>query len=137
MSAKVTFKGLAELRAALRKLPSDLATSAANVVNHAADDSAKEIIAAYSQVTGDLKSKVKVVPVDAGRFGVTRVVRSTSQHARLYEEGSQTRQTAIGANRGAMPAANKFVPIVARHRDDMVDELIDIVKAAGLEVKGG
>ena len=138
MSATVTWIGLDELRAALLKLPADLTQLATAIVEQAADGAADEIRAAYPEgETGNLKKGVRV-RTEQGRapYTVRKVVRSTAPHATLFETGTQTRQTKKGANRGFMPGANIFVPVVVRRRREMDEDLIAVVEQAGIDVRG-
>jgi len=141
-SVQITWRGLAELRAALRALPGELAAEAGREVTGAANDAAAAIRDAYPIGPGDdeheggnLRNGVKVVPKSAGRFGASAQVRSTSPHALLFENGTQTRQTALGYNRGAMPPAHVFVPTVVRRRRQMHTALIKIVEGAGFTIR--
>jgi hypothetical protein len=58
-------------------------------------------------------------------------------HAVWYEYGTVFRQTSLGYDRGRMPGAKAFVPEVMRDRRAMVDDLIPVVEAEGLTVRGG
>jgi len=137
VSATVTWIGLDELRAALLRLPADLTELAAAIVSQAADGAAEEIRAAYPEGdTGNLRKGVRVGTARGQRdFSVARVVRSTAPHAHLFESGTQTRQTTLGYNRGFMPGANIFVPVVTRRRRDMEEDLIAVVEQAGIDVR--
>jgi Bacteriophage HK97-gp10, putative tail-component len=136
MSARVTWLGLEELKAALQQLPADLTELAGAIVAEAADGAAEEIRAAYPEgETGNLRRGVRVKTLATGAFSVARVVRSTAPHAHLFETGTQTRQTALGYHRGFMPGANIFVPVVSRRRRAMLEDLVAIVEQAGLDVR--
>jgi hypothetical protein len=136
MSATVTWIGLEELKAALLRLPAELTELAGGIVRAASDAAAEEIREAYPEgETGNLRRGVRVSNRPAGAFGVARVVRSTAPHAVLFETGTQTRQTALGYNRGFMPGANIFVPVVTRHRRDMQEDLVALVEDAGIDVR--
>ena len=137
MSASLTFIGLDALRKALLALPAELAAQAAGIVEGAADGAAAEIKAAYPEGdTGNLRRGVRVRSERAADYVVRRVVRSTAPHATLFETGTQTRQTRLGYNRGFMPGANIFVPVVTRRRRAMFEQLVTIVEEAGLDVRG-
>lgn len=138
MSVELTWIGLDELKAALFNLPADLTAKAAGIVTESAEAAAAEIRAAYPEGdTGNLRRGVKVGTKGArGAHTVRRVVRSTAPHATLFETGTQTRQTALGYNRGFMPGANIFVPVVVRRRRAMQEDLVRIVEQAGLDVRG-
>jgi hypothetical protein len=138
MSATVTWLGLDELRAALLHLPAELTQLATAIVESAADGAADEIRAAYPECdTGNLRKGVRVRNEQArgGSSTVRRVVRSTAAHASIFESGTQTRQTKLGYNRGFMPGANIFVPVVVRRRRDMEEDLIAVVEQAGIDVR--
>jgi hypothetical protein len=135
MSTTLRFDGMAELRAALKNLPEELRSEGAEIVIASGEDAAERIRAEYPVVDGELKRGVKVTR-QPSPFGGVAVVKSTAKHAWLYENGSQTRRNAKGANRGAMPAGNVMVPIAVRVRREMVDSLIDLLKRTGFEVRG-
>jgi hypothetical protein len=133
---QLTFVGLADLRRMLRDLPRDLASRAVAIVEGEADGAAAEIKAAYPEGdTGNLRRGVRVGTAKSGPHTVRRVVRSTAQHASIFETGTQTRQTALGYNRGFMPGANIFVPVVVRRRRAMFEQLVTVVEEAGLDVR--
>jgi hypothetical protein len=155
MSAnRMQIDGLAELYAELRRLPSELTGEAKGIVEGAANGAAAEIRAAYPvRATnlqpgprrrtkffppGNLRARVIVSILGgkglAARFGVNVVVKNTAPHAWLFERGTQTRQNALGANRGAMPLGNVFVPIVIRRRRAMYADLKALVVRHGLTV---
>jgi len=138
MSVELTWIGLEELKKALLDLPADLSARAAGIVEESAEAAAAEIRDAYPEGdTGNLRRGVKVgTKGGRGEFTVRRVVRSTAPHATLFETGTQTRQTALGYNRGFMPGANIFVPVVVRRRRAMQEDLVWIVEQAGLDVRG-
>ncbi|RPH52602.1 MAG: HK97 gp10 family phage protein [Planctomycetota bacterium] len=137
MSASVTWIGMKELQAALARLAPDLTEMAAAVVVESAERAAATIRNAYPDGdTGNLRKGVRVaLPRDAGPFTVKRVVRSSARHALLFETGTQTRRTARGYNRGFMPGANIFVPVVVAARREMLEDLVAIVEEAGLDVR--
>lgn len=124
-----------EFRAALRNLPEELTQEAAGIVTGAAESAKSEIVAAYPEVTGNLKRGV-TVKQERSSFGVSAVVKSNAKHSHLYEYGSQVRNTSIGANRGAMPARPTFVPIVVRKRKAMYQSIIGLLRRAGFQVSG-
>lgn len=138
MSARVQFKGLDELRASLRRLPQEMRDEAFVLIIRTGDAASEEIRAAYeaAKVSGNLARGVRVEPLPStGRFGAAVRVKSTAKHAFLYENGTQTRKTNLGANRGAAPPGRVFVPIMQRRRRQMHELLVDIVRRAGFEVR--
>lgn len=135
---RIVFGGMDEFKAALRNLPAHLTQEATGIVNGHADAAAAKIIEAYpTGPTGDLKAGVRVEHLSASAGGVIARVRNSAFLAYIYENGSQARHTAIGANRGAMPPGNVFIPIAIRERRAMVDDLIAMVRREGLVVTGG
>lgn len=137
---ELELRGLAELYAALRRLPEELRERGGQIVTENADEAADEIRAGYTahKHTGNLADHVKVVKVDgaSGKYGAAAIVKSTAKHAYIFENGTQVRKNAKGANRGAMPPGHVFVPIVIRKRRQMYQELQYLLVQAGLDVKG-
>lgn len=138
---RFVWSGLDELRAALRRLPVELATDARGIVLEHANAAAGTVRSNYEshRHTGDLASSVvvKVLPADAS--GVRVEVKATSPHAHLFEFGTAARQNGQGQYRGVMPAAppaHAFIPAVMAERRQMYDDLIAVLKRAGLEVSG-
>lgn len=137
MSARVKFVGLDELRAALQRLPDELKADALALVINTAEEAASTIRSSYeaSRVSGNLARGVKTSNIPAGRFGAAVAVRSTARHAFIFENGTQTRKTQLGANRGAMPPGRVFIPIMIRHRRMLNELLVDLVERAGFKVR--
>jgi Bacteriophage HK97-gp10, putative tail-component len=132
---KLSWIGLDELKAFLRNLPVELTEVAVAIVSEAADSAAAEIKAAYPEGdTGNLRRGVRVAS-KSFRFGVYRQVRSTAPHAYIFETGTQVRQNKQQQNRGFMPGANIFVPVVQRKRREMYDDLALIIAERGLSVR--
>lgn len=132
---RIRFDGLAELKAALKALPTELRDESAAIVYANADEARNEIIAAYPKHTGNLKNHV-YVQRKPGQFGAAAIVKNTAKHAWIFENGTQARHTDIGANRGSMPAGHVFVPAVIRRRRIMYDVLKDLLVKHGLIVSG-
>jgi len=132
------FDGLAELRAALRNLPADLAGEAQKIVEGAANGAAVAVRRNYAshRRTGKLQDSVQVDHSTAGPFAAGALVLSVSPHAHLIEWGTEARHTAIGANRGRMPPMHLFVPVMEKARHDMYAQLAAMLKRHGLEVSG-
>lgn len=136
MSAnRFVFSGLDELRAALRTLPADLTGEASHIVEAHANAAAADIKAGYPGRTGDLRDHVEVTFSTSGT-STGAVIRNTSKHAWLFENGTQARHTAIGANRGSMPPGHVFIPAVVRRRRAMYGQLQDLLERHGLIVSG-
>ena len=128
--------GLDDLRAQLRSLPQELANDASAIVLEEAGDAKSELVAAYERVrvTGALAEGV-VLQQTPGRFKAGARVLSAAPHAALYEYGTQARHTAIGANRGAMPAKPTAVPIFQRRRRQMYARLKAMLTTHGLKAE--
>lgn len=136
---RLVFDGLAELRAALRALPSELTGEASNIINTTANGAATEIRTAYGKHvrSGRLQGGVVISRLDsAGKFSAGAIVKNTAKHAWLFENGSQARHTAIGANRGTMPPTPTFVPVIVRRRRGMYQALKDLLERKGLLTSG-
>jgi hypothetical protein len=142
-SVRLRFDGLNDLRAALRRLPAELASEAQAVVTDAAAAAAAEVQAANPIKTGNLQSHVTVAPIVAGRWGAAVLVKSTATAGRtsiplqnIVDSGTQVRRTSKGANRGQTKRKNILVPIVMRHRARMEAALRAIVVRAGFTLRG-
>lgn len=115
MSAQFKWTGLDELIAEFTTLPQDLTAAAAPTVEAAAEAARQTIRSGYPSRTGDLRDHLQVVTT-RDDTGVKAVVINTSRHAAVFEQGSQARHTAIGANRGSMPANPIFTATMIRER---------------------
>jgi len=140
---RFVWDGLAELKAALRSLPSELATDALEIVNRHGLRAADRVRANYEahRHTGNLAEHVKVQTVSAGRFGAAVVVKSTAKHAFLFEYGTagKHRYTTKGAHRGVMPPApptHAFVPVMQQERRLMYGDFAALLERAGFVVVG-
>lgn len=134
---RLVFNGLAELRAELRQLPAELAGEAGEIVSGAAEGAKNDIVEAYPERTGNLRSRVTVSrTAGSGLYGVAAIVKNTAKHAWIFENGTQARHTDIGANRGAMPAGHVFIPAVIRRRRQMYERLKGLLTKHGLVVSG-
>lgn len=127
MSVRLTWSGLEELKAALRRLPADLRDDARPIVSKAATETRDLTIANYPEVTGALRRGVRLTE-DASTFGITAIVKSTARHAYLYEYG--TRHSAPA------PPEKRLGTHAARERRKMYAALADLLRAHGLEVSG-
>jgi hypothetical protein len=136
MSTTFKIEGLAELRAALRRLPEELRDEAREIITREATAAKDQIVAAYPEHTGNLRNHVYLSTTAGGRFGAAATVRNTAKHAWIFENGTQARHTAIGANRGAMAPGHVFIPIMIRRRRAMYAGLADLLRAKGLQVSG-
>jgi hypothetical protein len=137
MSSSVTWTGLAELREALQNLPADLTTDASTIIDHTANEAARNIVDGYPTRSGHLKDGVSVTHTRSSQFGAAAVVLNKAKHAYIFETGTQARHNAIGANRGSMPPGRVFVPRIVRYRARMYDDLATMLTTHGLEVTTG
>lgn len=141
MSARVWFSGLEEFKADLRKLPRELADKGAYIIRHRAVEAMTEIDAKYQNLkyparsTGNLRKGLQITE-EPSTFGMKVVLRNTAKHAFIYENGTETRETAAGWDRGKMPPARVFVPTAQKHRRLMYQELAQMMRDAGLRVTG-
>lgn len=128
------FEGLDELRAELRALPDELSEEGGDIVVAATNDAADAVFNGYPEgPTGHLRGGVRF-KVSRSKGGASGEVKSTAQHAWMFENGTQARHTDLGANRGSMPARHVFIPAVMRVRRRMYEELKALVMRKGLEV---
>jgi hypothetical protein len=134
VSATFQIMGLRELMAELRKLPAVLAAAGGERVEEHTRDAANDVIAQYPEVTGNLKGGVKY-SMKRSRDGATGRIGTYAPHAFIYETGTASRQTDLGYNRGPMPGKKIFVPTVQKHRAALQDDLADILREAGMEVR--
>jgi len=137
---RLTFEGLEALKANLRELPAVLAEEGGQIVRAHAEAAERAVVAAYPEVTGNLKGHVVLEEgTKASQFGASLVLKSTAKHAYLFEVGTAARQTDLGYDRGAVekavPPGRVFVPIVIRERRAMEEELAELVERQGLEVR--
>lgn len=133
---RIRWEGLDELKAELRRLPAELAQDASAIVFAHADGALGEIRDAYPTRTGNLRKGLRRTVNAVGRFGAGALVKNVAPHAWIFEHGTQARHTAIGANRGAMPAGRVFIPIVMRWRRKMYLQLAALLERHGLRTSG-
>lgn len=134
---RLRFDGLEELRASLRRLPKELRDEARQIIVDAAQGAATEIRQKYPRRTGDLADKVEVQVLQSGsNFVAGAIVRNKSKLAFIFENGTQARHNALGANRGSMPPGHVFIPAMVRARRRMYERLRELVKRKGLRVIG-
>jgi len=132
----MVFDGLAELRRQLRNLPPDLTAEAQRITEDAANRAAARIRASYPRRSGALVGGVTVTHFEGGKFFAGAILKNRSPHAAIFEVGTQTRKTDLGANRGSMPPGNVFVPIAIQERRQMYEDLKDLVDSNGFTVRG-
>jgi len=133
---RLRWHGLDELKADLRRLPEELAQEGSAIIFAHADGAMAEIAAAYPTRTGNLRKGLRRTINAVGRWGAGALVKNVAKHAWIFEHGTQARHTAIGANRGAMPAGRVFIPIVMRWRRKMYAQLAALLERHGLRTSG-
>lgn len=139
MSSKLEFKGMDELRRALRQLPEELTHEARVIVEANAEEAQRQLRVAYPLgPSGRLRGGV-TTEKHAERAVARAVVRSRAPHANLWEQVDppKKRHTSQGWNRGTMretPENQKMIPIAIRRRRVMVHALVDLVRRAGFQV---
>jgi len=138
VSATLTITGLAELRAELQKLPADLKGEGKQIVIATANGFATTMRRKYlaHRRSGNLATTVYTAARDISYGGAYAVVTAASRHAAPFEQGSDTRRTKKGWNRGRMPAADLFIPAAIAARRAMWGELADLVRRKGFTVSG-
>jgi hypothetical protein len=119
--------------AEMRRMPEEVTSEAANIIESAANGAGATIKGGYPSRTGNLRNKL-TVEHRRSRFGARSVVVNTSKHADEFEHGTQGRHTAIGANRGAMPANHLFTRTVIQKRRQMYEQLQELLERKGLTV---
>lgn len=135
MSAKFVLDGVAEMRIALRKLPYDLTDDTQEMIEHHAQRAVSRLSGAYPHRTGDLGTGIEV-RTRPRQLVAGALVVNPDPHAHLFEHGTQARHNRIGANRGAMPAGNVFVPIIMDERRQLYAEIVDLLGTVGITVTG-
>ena len=134
MGVRVNLDGLGTLREALMKLPDELESGAAAIVERAARDTGDRLLAVYPG-HGALRAGVHVVDKSTALTARWRV-ESRSQEAEWWEFGTQNRVTQQGWNRGSTPAHRDtgLISIAKSFRRRMVAELIEYVRGYGFAV---
>ena len=138
MSTRLILDGLAELRAELRSLPVALTGEASGTVLSNAEAANNDMH--YPRRSGDLADHLKVETVSAGQYGAAAVVKNTSKHASIFENGTEARHyftiNGVRHETGRMPPGHVFVPAVVRRRREMYEQLKAMLERHGLEVSG-
>jgi hypothetical protein len=139
MSVSLEIRGLAELKEALRNLPTELKGEATAIVMDAAQAAKDDIVSQYPEQSGALRKGVRVQVEAIGPHGVAAKVRSTAFHGWLYEHGTEARhyysKRGVRHATGRMPGKPVFIPTLIRHRRAMYAKVAAIIQAHGLTVK--
>lgn len=134
MSAKVRLDGMDALVRELTAAPDDIRREAFDIVKEETIGAEQELIAALPTKSGTLRARVRS-SFPSSTF-IVGILQSASPHSHLWHWGTKTRQTASGANRGAMPAADPdpLVPIARKRRARMFRRLADMMRRRGYQV---
>ncbi len=121
---------------ALRQLPEELRGEGGHMVEARANGAHATIKAEYGahKHSGNLVDHTSMELTES-EFGVIAEVKSTARHSFIFENGTQIRKNNNGANRGAMPAGNIFIPTMQRARRLLTEDLVDLLQRAGLVVR--
>ena len=134
MSATFRIDGLPEQIAEMTTLPQDLTQATQPILDGAAQSVAADIQGAYPRRTGRLAAGVQVAPARTGDTVAAARIVNTAPHAAIFEHGTAARHTALGANRGMMPAGNVFIPRMIRVRRELGRDVAAVMTAKGLTV---
>lgn len=134
MSAQFRWEGLDDFKRELRAMPRVATDGARERASSGASKAADEIRANYPSRTGRLKNGVRVIVRETGPLAVHVDVVNTAPLAWIFEHGSDLRHSAIGADRGRMPAGNVFEPRAIRWRQWFDEQLVTLLTSLGLTV---
>lgn len=136
-SVMLLLDGLDELRKALTEMPEAYRAEADRLVEDAAQNTARDLLAVYPG-HGPLRNGVFVVDKST-RLQSRWMVQSRSRQAKWWEFGTQNRVTQKLWNRGAAPAHKDtgLVSIAKRWRKWLHEQLVEMLKSKGWEVTGG
>lgn len=123
MPAQMIFGGFDELKAELAALPEKLKRESAPIELRHASEAMAEVVAAYPEVTGELRAGVKVVERTPHGVATLYTLATTAPYAHIYEFGS--------VHQRPRPT---FLPITERGRRDATAAVADLVEGEGLVV---
>ena len=126
----VKWDGLDTFKQELQVLTADLVSEAEGILISAAFNAADAVRAAYPYREGGLRRGVTVIP-SRGMTLAGATVKNLAPHAAIYENGTTTRATHQGYNRGRMLGTPTFRPITARYHDAALTAVIDRIYAHG------
>jgi hypothetical protein len=111
-----------------REIPERLSAAAGPLTKAAAERAKAAIVAAYHEITGELRAGVIIVPASTFNKAVEAYyVITTAYHAIPWEFGSQR------WNRRPRPT---FLPITKRERSAQTKAVVELVRAEGFTVTG-
>src|SRR4249920_3750014 len=128
--AAVKWDGMDTFKQELQLLTADLVSEAEGILITAAFDAADALRAAYPYREGGLIRGVTVEPSRGLTLAGAKVI-NRAPHAAIYENGTTTRATKAGYNRGRQLGTPTFRPITARYRDEALTAIIDRIYAHG------
>lgn len=132
MSARIQWDGLDAVAAMLTHAPEEIRAEATEIVRDETTGAATECSQTLAHKTGTLARRVKATfPSETVIVGI---VQSTAPHAHLYEFGTKRRENSHRANRGTMPAADRFVKIAQTRRERMGRRLKELLVRRGFAV---
>jgi hypothetical protein len=136
MGVRLVFDGLVEFKEALRQLVPENLAEAETIIHGAAADAYNRMSEGYAAHTrsGALAKGLSLKVEHSGKFGVGVVLRNRAPHAWFFEHGTETRKTALGANRGRMPPTHIFIPEMERARREVRAALVGLLERQGLTV---
>jgi hypothetical protein len=136
VSAKFRFDGLADLYAALKTLPEDLARDAAPDVERFGEGAMTNIHNGYPSVTGGLRAGLSLnISTEGGRARVE--VRNDAPHAILFERGTEVRHWRSGKGTGRTAPNPIFTATMMRARRGLLTGPVpQLLVTYGMEVRG-
>lgn len=141
---RFVFEGMAQFREELRKLPMDLRNEGTVIVEGAAKAAMAETFEKYP-ISRGRKRRGRFIPggqlrkglriqYEPSPYGARAVVVNKAPHAYIFENGTEMRETATGAKRGAARPGRVFIPTMIKYRRQMNQQLMALLRRAGLIV---
>jgi hypothetical protein len=128
--AAVKWDGMDTFKQELQLLADNLTSEAEGILIRSAFDAADAVRAAYPYREGGLIRGVTVEPSRGMTLAGAKVI-NRAPHALLYENGTRTRATTQGYNRGRQQGTPTFRPITNRYHDEAITAIIDRIYAHG------
>jgi hypothetical protein len=131
----VEWRGLEELKAALRQLPTELTGEASRIVEGTANAAIVDMRAEYPP--GELRDGLYQSTQSTGPYGVGIVIRNRSGWAWHWDYGTQMRHWVNGKSTGRLwPPHHTFGRTMAQSRRRMYAQLQQLLERHGLRVSG-
>jgi hypothetical protein len=128
--AAVKWDGMDTFKQELQLLAANLTSEADGILIASAFEAADALRAAYPYREGGLIRGVTVEPSRGMTLAGAKVL-NRAPHAAIYENGTTTRATQQGYNRGRMLGTPTFRPITRRYHDAALTAIIDWLYAQG------